>query len=74
MRPTQLIGFLLWRTGLLIIASYSLWRVSSWVLRYVDLPPELEIGTGLVLTGCGLVLGSLIVERLMDARKEGVAR
>ena len=53
-RPTQFIGFLLWRTGLLIIGSYSLWRISYWVLRYVDLPPELEIGSGLVLTGCGL--------------------
>lgn len=70
MRPTQTIGFLLWRTGLLILGSYALWRGSNWVLRYVDLPPELEVGLGLVATGCGLVLGSLIAERMTDVRGE----
>ncbi len=70
---TQIVGFLLWRAGLLLIVSYSLFRIARFALTYVDLPTQVEVGFGLALAGAALVLGSLIAERVEDARAEGVA-
>lgn len=68
---TQLIGLLLWRSGILLVASYSLFRLARWVLRFVDLPLQLEVGFGLALAGGALVFASLVIERLRDAKAEG---
>ncbi|MCP3914087.1 MAG: hypothetical protein GY711_00850 [bacterium] len=70
-RPSQLIGFVLWRAGLLILASYAVFRAVDLGLAYLDLPTQLDVGLGLALTGCGLVLISLLVERYRDHRSEG---
>ena len=69
--PTQLVGLLLWRTGLMIVAGYSMFRMARLVMRYVDLPTQLEFGLGLALGGAALVLVSLVWERVQDARAEG---
>ncbi len=68
--PTQLVGFLLWRTGILILAAYSFYRGSRLALEFLDLAPELELGLGLIGAGALLVLTSLIVGRVQDAREE----
>jgi len=70
MRPTQLIGLFMWRSGLLLAGSYTSFRIARLALAYLDVPLELEIGLGLVLAGCILVAVSLIVERVRDARDE----
>lgn len=64
-------GMLLWRAGLLVIAAYSTFRIARLLLKHVDLPLQLEIGAGLALGGGALVLGSVIWERVLDARAEG---
>jgi hypothetical protein len=71
MRALRLAGLILWRSGLLLVGGYGLFRVARLALRFAELPLQLEIGAGLVLAGLGLVLGSLIWERVLDAREEG---
>lgn len=68
--PTQLTGLLLWRGGLLFVASYSFFRGARLVVTYVDLPAQLQVALSLALAGAAMVLGSLVVERLHDARHE----
>ena len=71
MRALRLAGLILWRSGLLLVAGYGLFRVARLALRFVELPLQLEVGAGLVLAGLGLVLVSLVWERVLDAREEG---
>jgi len=71
MRPVHLIGLFLWRGGLLLVGAVVLLESARWVLRFVELPPQIEVGGGLVLTGLVLVLVSLVAERVVDARSEG---
>ena len=61
----------MWRAGLLLVASYSLFRAARWVLGFVGLPTQLEVGCGLVIAGCGLVMLSLVLERHRDIAAEG---
>ena len=68
--PVQLIALFLWRGGLMLVVSYSFFRAARFVLTYVDLPLRLEIGLGLTLAGAAMVLLSLILERVQDARAE----
>ncbi len=70
MSRTQLIGFVLWRSGLLLVVGYSTLRIARLALRYVDLPAQVDLGLGLTLGGAVLVLGSLVAERVVDARAE----
>ena len=46
-------------------------RAIDYLLRHVDLPAQIEFGAGLVIGGAALVLGSLVWERIQDAREEG---
>jgi hypothetical protein len=71
MRVLRLAGLILWRSGLLLVGGYVLFQAARLALRFVELPLELEVGAGLVLAGLGLVLVSLIWERVLDAREEG---
>ena len=71
MHRSQLFGLVLWRTGLLIVAGYSVWRVARQVLRFVDLPAQLETGLGFIVTGAVFVVVSLVAERVMDRKHEG---
>ena len=73
MRPTQLVGLFLWRAGLLLASSYSLYRVSEIALEYVDLPAQVKVGVSLAAAGAMMVLGSLVAERVVDARAEDFA-
>ena len=70
MKRTQLIGVLLWRGGLLLAAVAAVFELVRWLLRVVDLPAQLEIGVGLVVSGAVLVFASLIIERIRDRRLE----
>ena len=71
MRRTQLIGLLLWRGGLLLASVTVLFESVRWLLKFIDLPLQLEVGLGLGAVGTGLVLVSLILERIQDRRTEG---
>jgi hypothetical protein len=70
MTPVQLVGFLCWRAGLLLVASYSFFRMARLALQNIHLPPQLQVGFSLALAGAALVLASLIQERVADARNE----
>jgi len=68
---TQLLGMLLWRGGLLFVACYSGYRGFRELVRWVELPLQLEVGVAVGLTGLALVVASLVMERIGDARAEG---
>ena len=70
MNRTQLIGFLLWRSGLMLVTGYSALRIARFALQNVDLPDQVDLGLGLTIGGAVLVLGSLVAERVVDARGE----
>jgi hypothetical protein len=70
MRTIQLIGFILWRGGLLIIGAAALIEALRWILRFWTMPLQIEIGLGLLLSGAILVILSLVMERIHDSRAE----
>ncbi len=51
-----------------------LFEAARWLLRFVDLPLQLEIGLGFLLAGVALVILSLILERVQDYHAEGDLR
>lgn len=71
MKPIHLVGLLLWRGGVLIISAAVLYEVAHLLLRFIDIPVQLEVGLCLAIAGAVLVLASLIIERICDSRKEG---
>ena len=64
-------GLFLWRFGLLLAGATGLYRMTKRLLRFIDLPVQLEIGIGLVFSGAVLFMVSLIMERIVDSRLEG---
>ena len=74
MRRTHLIGLALWRGGLLLVGGTLLYEGARRVLWFVDLPAQVEFGVGLGLAGLALVMLSLVLERVRDARREGDLR
>ena len=70
-RPAQLMGLLLWRAGLILVCVWGLVETADWFLRFVELPPQLELGCALILAGGALFVISVILERIRDARGEG---
>ena len=70
MKRIQVVGLLLWRGGLLLSSSWGLFRGARYALSRFVLPLQLEIGAACVLAGLGLVMLSLILERMQDARAE----
>lgn len=70
MRAVQLIGLLLWRGGLLFIGAAILFYAARFLLRFISVPVQLEVGLGLMVAGFCLVMISLITERIADARTE----
>ena len=74
MRKTQLVGLLMWRGGLLLVVATVLFETARWLLKFVDLPPQLEIGGGMLIAGLILVFLSLVLERHQDYRAEGELR
>lgn len=73
--PVQMVGFLCWRAGLLLVSGYGFFRVARLFVAYVDLPTQLEVGLALTLAGAAMVMASLVAERIHDTRaeREGVA-
>lgn len=74
MRRTQLVGLLLWRGGLLLVAVTVLFEAARWLFRFIELPPQLEVGFGLVAVGVGFIFASLVLERVQDHKAEGDLR
>ena len=74
MRSIHLIGLLLWRGGLLLLGATAFFYTARTIYRFFRVPPELEIGLGLVTAGVAMVIVSLIMERVLDARAEGDLR
>lgn len=70
-RPWQMAGIVLWRGGLAFVAAYALYQGAWQALRRMDWPPQVTTGASLALAGLGLVMVSLVLERLRDARAEG---
>ena len=64
----------LWRGELLLAAAWAFYEGATWFLRLVEVPRQIEAGLGLVLAGLALVLVSLVLERIRDARAEGDLR
>ena len=74
MRPVHRAGMLLWRGGLLVLAIAAAVEIMRSLLRFVDVPGQVELGMAFVLAGLALVIVSLIMERVKDARSEGYLR
>ena len=69
-RKGHLVGFMLWRAGLLLVASYSAIRVARLAWAHLDLPPLMDWGLGLAAAGALLVALSFVMERIQDSRLE----
>lgn len=74
LRPMTLVGLILWRGGLGLAGGYGAFRLARWVIRYVDLPLQLEVGAALVVAGGLLIFGTVVAERLMDLEAEKAER
>jgi len=70
MRAVQVVGLLLWRGGMLLVGATILFQAARFVLRWFRPPMAVEIGLGLMVAGAALVMLSLIMERVRDARRE----
>ncbi len=70
----QLAGLLLWRFGLLLAGATALYNGIKLLMRFIDLPLQLEIGIGLIIAGVAFVAASFIMERVVDYRAEGDLR
>lgn len=70
-QAARLVGLVMWRAGLLLAASSALYNTIKFALRFIDLPTQLEIGIGLIASGCVFVVSSFIMERVIDYRGEG---
>ena len=67
---TQLAGLLLWRFGLLLASATAIYRVAKFLLQFIDLPTQLEIGIGLVFAGAVFFMASVLMEQLNDRDQE----
>lgn len=67
----QLAGLVLWRGGLVFVAAYAFYWGAWQTVRQLDWPVQWTIGAALALAGFGLVMVSLIIERIHAARAEG---
>jgi hypothetical protein len=68
---TQLAGLLMWRFGLALAAATALYRTTRFLLRFIELPLQIEIGIGFIFCGAVLFLVSIVMERIVDQRNEG---
>ena len=67
------LGWVLWRGGLWFCGLYIGWEgtVRTWrFLLSLQLPDPVFVGLVLMLAGCVLVVITLVVERIHDAREE----
>jgi len=71
MRRTHMTGLLLWRGGLLLAGAFALVEAARYLLAFVDVAPAVRLGLGCLIAGAVLVLLSFVMERVIDARREG---
>ena len=67
----RMVGVVLWRGGLAFVAAYTFYWGSWRLIRMLDWPPQITVGLALALAGLGLVMVSLILERVRAAKIEG---
>lgn len=67
----QVAGLFLWRGGLAFVAAYAFYTGAWQLLRRLDWPPQLTIGSSIALGGFALLMASLMLERRAAARREG---
>jgi hypothetical protein len=68
------IGYVLWRGGLYFTGAYTAYRSSRWILDVlleIGIPAQIVTGMALIVGGAVMVMASLVVERIEDARLEG---
>ena len=70
MRPLTVIGYLLWRGGLILAAGSALYLTYWWVLTAYDIPSTLKAGITFMAVGLSSVILSFILERRSDHRLE----
>ena len=70
-KSTQMAGLLMWRAGLLLAGGAGLYRTSKFLMQFIDLPMQLEVGISLILCGAVVFMVALIAERFLDMRSEG---
>ncbi len=71
MKKTQVVGALLWRSGALLVIVAGFLESARWITRFLNIPTQVELGLGLLISGFGLVMVSLLAERIQDYRAEG---
>lgn len=67
----RMAGVVLWRGGLAFVAAYTFYLGFWRLIRMLDWPAQITVGLALALAGLGLVMVSLILQRLQAARTEG---
>lgn len=65
-----MVGAFLWRGGAVVAVLAGLVESARWVLRLIEVPRELQLGLGLLMSGFFLLVASLIAERIKDYRAE----
>lgn len=66
---TQLSGLLLWRFGILLASATAIYRTAKFLLQFIELPIQLEIGLGLIFAGAVFFMASIFLEQITDARR-----
>ena len=66
-----MVGVLMWRGGLIFVAAYTFYWGSWRLIRMLDWPAQITVGLAVALAGLGLVMVSLIMERIQAAKMEG---
>jgi len=67
----RMVGVVLWRGGLAFVAAYTFYLGSWRLIRMLDWPAQITVGLAVAAAGLGLVMISLILERIRAARSEG---
>jgi len=67
----RIIGVVMWRGGLVFAAAYTFYWGSWQLIRQLEWPLQITLGLAVALTGLGLVMVSLVLERMRAARMEG---
>ena len=72
-----LVGLILWRGGVYFTSGYLAYVGSRWILTLlleVGIPAQVLMSAALIAGGVLLILISVVVERVVDARAEASLR
>jgi hypothetical protein len=70
MNKTQAVGVILWRGGALLAVAWGFFETGRLIVRLWDVPTQVEIALGLIISGFLMVVATLIVERVREYRAE----